>query len=74
MTLRMFGPEEMGGIGDTVTKARVVAEQTGQNEEELIKQVAIFVTYTSIIINVLCAVGSPDVRSGGQHPWTPAYV
>jgi hypothetical protein len=44
MTMRMFGPEEMCGIGDTVTKARVVAEQTGQNEEELIKKVTIFVT------------------------------
>jgi hypothetical protein len=39
MTLRLFGPEELGGIGDVLAKARAVVEQTGRDEKEVIEEV-----------------------------------
>jgi len=35
----MFGPEKYGGLGDTTTKARHVAEATGRDVEEVTKEV-----------------------------------
>ena len=46
MTLRLFGPEEIGGLGDVLAKARAVVEQTGRDEREVIEEVAV---YTSIV-------------------------
>ena len=46
LALRLFGPEELGGIGDVLDKARAVVEQTGRDEKEVIEEVAV---YTSIV-------------------------
>ena len=46
LALRLFGPEELGGIGDVLAKARAVVEQTGRDEKEVIEEVAV---YSSIV-------------------------
>jgi len=43
--LRAFGPEELGGVGDVLAKARVLAEATGRSIEEIIGDVTIFFVY-----------------------------
>jgi hypothetical protein len=55
MTLRLFGPEELGGIGEVVPKAHALAQKTGQSEDDLIEEVTIVVNYSCVILNFLFA-------------------
>jgi len=43
--LRIFGPEKYGGLGDVVNKARHLAEATGQDVEEVTKEVGPYFQY-----------------------------
>lgn len=74
MTLRMFGPEEMSGIGDVMPKAHTLAAETGRDIDELVEEVIIVVDYTCIILNINFSAESPNVRSISSCAWTPAYV
>lgn len=38
-TLRLFGPEELGGLGDLPAKANLLAEATGRDIREVIHEV-----------------------------------
>ena len=40
-TLRLFGPEEYGGLGDVSANASVLAEPNGRDIEEIIHEVNI---------------------------------
>jgi hypothetical protein len=74
MTLQTFSPEEMGGIGDVLAKARVLAKKTGRNKEELVKEVAIFVDYSFVILTVLSLAELSNGRSSAQCAWTSAVL
>jgi hypothetical protein len=52
MMLRLYGPEEVGGVGDVLLNARVLSEKSSQNEEELIMKVTIFLKYSSLVLDV----------------------
>jgi hypothetical protein len=41
MTLRIFGPEELGGIGDIQLRTHAISQKTGQSEKELIQEVTV---------------------------------
>jgi hypothetical protein len=43
--LRVFGPKKYGSLGDVANKAQHVAEATGQNVEEVTKEVGLYFQY-----------------------------
>ena len=85
MTLRIFGPEEIGGIGDAASKARALAENTGGDIDELIEEVTIVaVNYTRIILNIIffqlsnpmsgALVHVPGLPPMYEYEWHPQLV
>jgi hypothetical protein len=49
LTLRFCGPDNLGGLGDIPTKARILAEETGRNEEDITNEVCIFLLLTGMV-------------------------
>ena len=45
LSLRVFGPEKYGGLGDVENKARQLAEATGRDVEEVTKEVGPYFQY-----------------------------
>jgi hypothetical protein len=74
MTLRLFGPEEMGGVGDVLVKARAMTEKTGRNEEELIKEVTLSLGYSFVMLNILSPAELSYDWSTAQRAWTPTLL
>ena len=37
--LRIFGPEKLGGLGDSLERAHALAETTGENVDEVVEEV-----------------------------------
>jgi len=70
--LRLFGSEELGGLGDVSAKASILAKATGRTIEEIAHEVTILFRLSHImkISNQARVVVSSCKRRAGYGAWT----